>query len=68
MYVDQRGRVRAGDVIIALDGEAVSSPEDLSRLLDSRSVGDMVHLLPEMARYVRSSLRCRASTEILATH
>ena len=44
MYVDQRGRVRAGDVIIALDGEAVSSPEDLSRLLDSRSVGDMVHL------------------------
>ena len=44
MYVDQRGRVRAGDVIIALDGQTVGTADDLGRLLDGRVVGDMVHL------------------------
>ena len=44
MYVDQRGRVRAGDVIIALDGQTVVTADDLGRLLDGRTVGDMVHL------------------------
>ena len=44
MHRGPQGRLRLGDVIISLDGEAVESGDDLIRLLDGRSLGDVVNL------------------------
>lgn len=38
------GRIRLGDVITAIDGEAVKSYDDLARILDRHSVGDRIKL------------------------
>ncbi|MBL8786355.1 MAG: trypsin-like peptidase domain-containing protein [Deltaproteobacteria bacterium] len=39
---DRFGRVRLGDVIVAIDQDNVKSIDDLTRLLDQRAVGDEV--------------------------
>ena len=39
---DSSGRVRLGDLIVAMDGESVKDSDDLFRILDSRNVGDTV--------------------------
>jgi S1-C subfamily serine protease len=38
------GRIRLGDVIIGIDGEAVRTYDDLARILDRHNVGDRVSL------------------------
>jgi S1-C subfamily serine protease len=38
------GRIRLGDVITAIDGEAISTYDDLARLLDRHNVGDRIKL------------------------
>jgi len=38
------GRIRLGDVIISIDGEAVRTYDDLARILDRHNVGDRVTL------------------------
>jgi S1-C subfamily serine protease len=38
------GRIRLGDVITAIDGEAVKNYDDLARILDRHSVGDRIKL------------------------
>jgi len=40
----QGGRIRLGDVIISIDGEAVRNYDDLARILDRHNVGDRVSL------------------------
>jgi len=39
---DRYGHVRLGDVIVGLEGKAVKTLEDLTRLLDAHAVGDEV--------------------------
>ncbi len=41
---DQTGRVRLGDVIVAVDGNKVESPNELFLLLEKYKVGDVVEL------------------------
>ena len=43
-YMDRRGRVHVGDVIVSLNDQPVRSSDDLIRLLDGRSIGDVVRL------------------------
>ncbi len=38
------GRIRLGDVIISIDGEAIRTYDDLARLLDRYNVGDRIKL------------------------
>ena len=38
----QAGRIRLGDVIISIDGEAVRTYDDLARILDRHNVGDRI--------------------------
>jgi S1-C subfamily serine protease len=38
----QTGRIRLGDVIISIDGEAVRAYDDLARMLDRHNVGDRI--------------------------
>lgn len=38
----QAGRIRLGDVITAIDGEAVRTYDDLARILDRHNVGDRI--------------------------
>ncbi|GJL57672.1 MAG: 2-alkenal reductase [Nitrospirales bacterium] len=38
------GRIRLGDVIISIDGEAIRTYDDLARLLDRHNVGDRIKL------------------------
>ncbi|WNM63345.1 S1C family serine protease [Candidatus Nitrospira neomarina] len=38
------GRIRLGDVITAIDGEAIRTYDDLARLLDRHNVGDRIKL------------------------
>lgn len=38
------GIVRAGDIVLAVDGQPVSSPEDVVRLVRERDVGDAIAL------------------------
>ena len=38
----QEGRIRLGDVIISIDGEAVRTYDDLARILDRHNVGDRI--------------------------
>ena len=38
------GRVRLGDVITAIDGKKVESPNDLFLLLENYKVGDVVNI------------------------
>jgi S1-C subfamily serine protease len=40
----QAGRIRLGDVIISIDGEAVRTYDDLARILDRHNVGDRISL------------------------
>jgi S1-C subfamily serine protease len=40
----QAGRIRLGDVIISIDGEAVRTYDDLARILDRHDVGDRISL------------------------
>lgn len=40
----QAGRIRLGDVIISIDGEAVRTYDDLARILDRHNVGDRITL------------------------
>jgi S1-C subfamily serine protease len=40
--LDQRGGIVVGDVIIAIDGKAVTSPSDLNSRLDEHEIGDTV--------------------------
>ena len=44
MHRGPEGRLRLGDVIISLDDAPVENGEDLIRLLDGRSLGDVVRL------------------------
>ena len=39
---DDEGRLRLGDVIVAVDGQKVASNDDLVKILDKRKVGDQV--------------------------
>ena len=38
------GRIRLGDVITTIDGEAIRTYDDLARLLDRHNVGDRIKL------------------------
>ena len=40
----QKAGIRAGDAILAVDGEAVESPRDLARTISNRSPGEVVTL------------------------
>jgi len=42
--IDRGGAVSIGDVITAIDGEAVGSVQDIDRILDEHSIGDEVVL------------------------
>jgi S1-C subfamily serine protease len=44
LYVDTRGRIRLGDVIVAIDGKTVRRFDDLFTALDGRESGDTVLL------------------------
>jgi S1-C subfamily serine protease len=41
---DRWGRLRLGDTIVAVDGHAITSNDDLMKVLDGRQVGDEVRL------------------------
>jgi S1-C subfamily serine protease len=53
---DPRGRIRLGDVIVAIDGQAVRSSADLYLALEQRRVGDAVTVTVERGGK-RQSLR-----------
>ena len=38
------GRIRLGDVIVDIDGEAIRTYDDLARMLDRHNVGDRIKL------------------------
>ena len=44
LEVDPRGRLRLGDVIVALDDQPVATASDLARLIDPHDVGDVLVL------------------------
>jgi len=41
---DDRGRIRLGDIIVALDGEPIATTGDLQLALESRQIGQQVEL------------------------
>ncbi len=50
---DQRGRLVLGDVITAVDGQAVASAGDVLLLLEQRDIGDVVSLTVSRAGHSR---------------
>jgi putative serine protease PepD len=57
----EKAGLRAGDVVIALDGQSINSPEELIVAVRSRNVGDLVRVT-----YVRNGSEKTVSLTLIA--
>ncbi len=60
-YRNERGRIVFGDIVTAIDGQAITTPGDLLLILEERAIGDMVTVT-----YVRDRRSFEARIRLVA--
>jgi len=60
-YRNERGRIVYGDIVTAIDGQAIRTPGDLLLILEERAIGDMVTVT-----YVRDRRSFEARIRLVA--